>query len=1000
MLGQKITSRQRLMLSACVVACSLVPGARLFAQQAQVNTGLQLAQAGISNTPPPTNTVEPRSGTNGQAIPPGISSNAPENIVVRAQRRLLKEKNSPSAVTELGQAQIASTGIAGSTASLLRQAPSIYVYQQGLGDNAPEITVRGLRGLEIATTLDGIPTQDLLAPGQFYLANNLGGVFTLNQISSVSVYPGVAYPDKNTFGTIGGTIAYNSKRPTRDFYFDVTGSVGSFGTYKEGFELNSGALDGPLGTGDNAPSVLLNYENLQTQGFIDGTPNRENEMEFALDKPYNDGLSKFEATVIYNTANGLIENEPVPIPYLQKNGLFSNYPTDLSFAQQRNDFLTTILKNDTYVNDYLSLGVTAFYIHNDQQLENYGALDTYLPGGAGNPLAAGLSTPFINNPAGFGYGGRFGPPVGGIYQGVPIGFYGAADLGLNGSGGYYYGRQNRYDPFRQYPVGSKNCPASFANQFSNPYTGATDPRYAPCGINDETTGQQSDTYGIQPRITIVAPEYFGIANTIKIGGLLAKETSPTAFEYLGGTPQSPLTADHLVGALNGGVQRTIYQVYTQDKIDFLDNTLHMTPGGTLEGTSSSDKGGDVFRSQAAPYYGPNGFANGGTNIDRYGAYKATKWDREFLPFFNISYDFDKVLPVLKGFNVYGSLGNSALFAPVTDFGPNTAGPPPYASIVHFYEGGAKYNTSTISLNLDYFYQKVDRDFGFYSSQTGATAGQSVYSADGQREFKGVEGAATWQITPNWQLFGNFSHLLAKYLTTQLAFDTVAQDQYGVSLKGQPISGIPDWLSTFGVDYTRKSTFIDDDAMNIRFVGQYTGHQYTTYDLQGSNVYIQGVSGVDYSGGPRSNNVFDTFTGATTTDPHGGISPFAVFNLDMSYTLPTPELPALKKVTFDINIQNLFDQRYYQYYYKQVSPSAAGGRDRQPSLRRLDQDTSCLPLLGMLQAAASSACTYHRSKNEFHGRVHLAEDSPTDGLPTPFLQLHIWDPVFRSRSPGG
>ena len=47
--------------------------------------------------------------------------------------------------------------------------------------------------------------------------------------------------------------------------------------------------------------MLLNYKNLQTQGFIDGTPNRENEMEFAFDKPYNDGLSKFQATVLYNT---------------------------------------------------------------------------------------------------------------------------------------------------------------------------------------------------------------------------------------------------------------------------------------------------------------------------------------------------------------------------------------------------------------------------------------------------------------------------------------------------------------------------------------------------------------------------------------------------------------------------------------------------------------------------------------------------------------------------
>src|SRR5271170_2004980 len=48
-----------------------------------------------------------------------------ESVIVKAKRRLLKEKNSPSAVTELGARQIASTGVSGSAASLLRQAPSV-----------------------------------------------------------------------------------------------------------------------------------------------------------------------------------------------------------------------------------------------------------------------------------------------------------------------------------------------------------------------------------------------------------------------------------------------------------------------------------------------------------------------------------------------------------------------------------------------------------------------------------------------------------------------------------------------------------------------------------------------------------------------------------------------------------------------------------------------------------------------------------------------------------
>ncbi len=861
--------RNRLfMAGACGLALAMLPGG--------------LARADNGGAP----------GTAGPAqVNLGLGQASSENIVVKAQRLLLREKNSPSAVTELGSKQIAATGVSGSPATLLRQAPSVFVYQQGLGDNAPELTVRGLRGLEIATTLDGVPTQDLLAPGSFYLANNIGGIFTLSQISGVSIYPGVAYPDKSTFGTIGGTIAYDSKRPTNDSYADVFGEVGSFGTYSEGFELNSGAFDSPLGTGDNAAKALLNYRNFQTQGFIDGTPNRENEMEAAFDKPYNDGLSKFQATVLYNTGDGLIENEPVPLPYLNKNGLFSNYPTNLVQAKEDNDYLTVILKNDTYINDYLNVGLTTFYLRNDNSLDTYGDPRVFAPVGGAGILTVDGASPFVNNPAGFGFPNYYFSPTGPFYkQGV-----------------------YPYNP----AVNAKYCPASVIAKFG----GFAD---SPCAINSQLSVGGSDTYGLQPRVSILAPEIFGIANTINVGGLLAKETSPLTRNYLGATTNVAQTPQNLDGYLpsgyDGGTQRTIYQSYIQDKIDLLDDTLHLTPGGTVEGTASSLRSSEVF----------DGITGDFVN------YKANKWDREWLPFFNVSYDFDKILPAAKGLQVYGSVGNSALFAPVNDFGPNTAGPPPYASIVHLYEGGVKYDTGTLLLSFDYFYQKVDRDFGYFSFQSGPQDGEAEYSNYGQREFKGEEGAATWQITPAWQLFGNFSHLSAKYLTSGFAFDTVAEDQYGIELKGNPVSGVPDWLANFGVDYNRKSTFVDNDAVNIRFAGTYTGHQFTTYDFGGSDylnpaIQFPGLEPLNFTGcTPASPTTcpaytrYNQITGATVTNTHGGgISPFAVFNLDLNYTLPTPYLPVLKKITFDLNVQNLFDQRYFQYFYSQISPSNCG-----------------------------------------------------------------------------
>jgi iron complex outermembrane receptor protein len=238
-----------------------------------------------------------------------------ESIVVRAQRQLLKDKNSPSAVTELGAAQIQQTGVGGSIATLLRQAPSVFVYQQGIGNNEPVLTIRGVRGLETAQTLDGVPMQDLLSGGTGgYLQNIIGGRFNLDQINGVQIYPGVAYPDKNTFGTIGGTVAYASKRPDADPSVEVFGSVGSFKLFNEGVTLNSGAVDSAFGTGDNAVRAMVQYSNQQNAGFVDWTPARFNNFEAALDKPYDDGLSKFQATILYNTGNALYTPEPVPLP--------------------------------------------------------------------------------------------------------------------------------------------------------------------------------------------------------------------------------------------------------------------------------------------------------------------------------------------------------------------------------------------------------------------------------------------------------------------------------------------------------------------------------------------------------------------------------------------------------------------------------------------------------------------------------------------------------------
>ena len=824
--------------------------------------------------------------------PPTQNGNTPgnsENVTVRAQKRLLREKDAPSAVTELGTAAISQVGVQGSTATLLRQAPSVYVYQQGIGDNEPVLSIRGIRGLEVATTYDGVPTQDLLSGGSGgFLSNIVGSHFNLDQISGVSIYPGVAFPDKSTFGTIGGTVAYTSLRPDNKAGVDLFGSVGSFGTYNEGFDVNSGRIDGPLGTGVDAPKMMVKYSNLQTSGFVDYTPARYNNMEFAFDKPYNQGQSLFQLTTIYNTGNALITPEPVPLPYLQQNGYFSNYNPSQEFFRQNNDYFTLILKNDTYINDYVSAGLTAFYLYSDTYTQDYANPTLFAPNSGPGSAAVGGANPFIQTPAGFGEQ-------------------------------QYYGFGNLFYEPTAYPYQpnlTANCPASVTAEF------AAAGQVSPCGTNSEYIRQHNDTYGLQPRVSITPPQIYGIDNTIHVGAIIAKETQNNPEEFLGTTPEFAHTTQNLVSGYDGGGQRTIYEPYLQDKIDLIHNTLHVTPGFTLQTSDTSEDGSYIFggtpsaKTVNSAYYQEFG--------DAFGQYKIHKWDRTWLPFVNVDYDLDRILPAARGVSLYASFGESAIFAPVGDYVPQSipGEGPPQPSIVHMYEFGVKYNRNNLSLNLDYFYQHVTRDFGFFQYQSGPQAGQSFYTNDGQREFKGFEASAIYQVTPRWQVFGNVSYTLAKYLATSTASVTVQEDQFGLAIRGTPISGIPDWLATFGVDYDHHSLFLPKDELNVRFEGQYTGHQYTTIDGNG----FVNLGTIPRIGSYGSYAYYEGTAGETFTNTNGGgISPFAVFNLDLDYKMPIRSRAAgpLQSLDFDLNVLNIFNQGYFQYFYNQITPGSGG-----------------------------------------------------------------------------
>ncbi|MDD4935598.1 MAG: TonB-dependent receptor [Acidiphilium sp.] len=509
------TRKRILLLTACSVASGMVFSARVWAQSAPA---------------PVIVPATPDTGT-GPIIPGGPVTPEAQAVHIAKIKKfyhelLLKEKNVSTAVSHIDKKQIEATGLQqGSIQSVLKQTPSVNEYQQNIGQGVPVLTVRGVRNSQLASTLNGlIPLQDLLSGGQgAFLNNNLGSPITLGQLESTTVYPGVAPPDKQGFATIGGTIAYESKKPTAKPYAEIFGGIGSFDSSNAGFEINTG----DIGTGIDAPRAILRYNQSYTAGFPDNNSIRSGDMYFQLEKPYDEGLSHVSATVIYNRADGYMVTAPLPVPLQQANSYSYNFPHSLTYTRENNKYLTAILHDETYINPHLIIEASLFYLRQPTKFtsQQQGNQIAYNPA---FPYQVTFQVPY------FAYGPNFGP---GNFYNLP---------------GYF-----SYDPLKTF--GS--------------YT---------AGESAEINYGGTQTIGFTPRANIFLPH-----NDITIGGLFTKEMALSAENFVYGSIPMPQVTGYNSFSFGGGSQRTIYTVFAQDKVNLLGNKLHIEPGVQLTGVYSS-----------------------------------------------------------------------------------------------------------------------------------------------------------------------------------------------------------------------------------------------------------------------------------------------------------------------------------------------------------------------------------------------------------------------------
>jgi len=756
------------------------------------------------------------------------SSDELAKIIVIHKKLLLREKDIPNAVTELGQKQVQEANpTTGSIQTLLSQSPSVVAYSQQPGQDSTTLAIRGVRNDELAETLDGVPINNLLnGSGDYLSSGEVGSPVTLNQIDGVTIYPGLAPPDHQGFGTTGGTIAYTTKQPTEAPGAEIDAGLGSFDTQHYGFTLNTGAI----GNGPDAPKVLLEYNRSETAGYVSNTPAKFQDFMLNAEKPYDNGLSKVGLIVLYNTGQALVQTLPSPTALIQADGYKFNYPETDGFYNQSGQFLTTILSDETYINQYAIFNASLFFSHQTSQFDDYASADATTNGYTYNGIT-------------------YAPNIQGINA-----FFGCVGAGTGHTGNLF-----TYDPTAAFG----SCAAGESDQYSTSVT---------------------NIEGITPKLTLFPDAH----NTIVIGGLLAKTNSGNASWLYGGdsAKQNEIPGYNSFN-LGGGQQRTIFSGYVQDTIRLLDNKLQITPGVKVDAAYSS------YIQQVVNGITTSAATGGQDKFQNY-----TKIGGYYLgASYNMPYDL----------TLFGSLGKGSLFSPTEDYSAGAvSGIPggtvaPTPEIVHLYEGGIRYDTPRLLLSVDYYYQAVASGFAFFQNFLENT---QYYGNTAGYLFRGVEGSGQFKIKPALSVMGNFSYNKAEYTKSAFAFDTLAQDQYGFAFTGTPLSNVPDWTGLIGLDY-------DQGPFSADVTGQYTGREYTTYDLDAPPY----GNTVDANGKPIPANPLD---GATVTNTNILNPANFVVNLLLTYKIPLHTMK-LQSLTASLNLQNILDARYYTYTYNAENP---------------------------------------------------------------------------------
>lgn len=196
-----------------------------------------------------------------QATPQAIDSLRQADLQEVTIKGVRAQRNAPFAVANINKQQLRHfSKSAQELPFLLAQTPGILAWSEnGLGTGTTYMRIRGAAGSRINVTLDGVALNSPEDQTVFWA--NMNSYAAL--LGSVQVQRGIG-TSTNGDGAFGGAISLATAAPTEVPSMELTGSYGSYNTYRAGGKFSTGLLA-------NHWIFDAAYHHTGTDGYLHGT---------------------------------------------------------------------------------------------------------------------------------------------------------------------------------------------------------------------------------------------------------------------------------------------------------------------------------------------------------------------------------------------------------------------------------------------------------------------------------------------------------------------------------------------------------------------------------------------------------------------------------------------------------------------------------------------------------------------------------------------------------